>query len=169
MISLATLMVSSATLAVAAVAAWFSWRSHRARLRSELPEIWMEPLDQGLYRSDQAMVVYFQLRTHHPNFGWRVVRVDVIEANLLRECLWHGATGRERWRDFKEFERPIEPGQYGELRVHPGCNDLVLRFLCERLRKRWWKKELIQEKKWIGPISTSWQLQTEWVPRIRRG
>ena len=149
-----------ATFAVAVFGAWFTWRNHRARLRSELPEIWMAPLDHGLYRPDQVMLIHFQLRTHHPNFGWRVIRVDVVEA-CPRKCLRHGETGEGEWQDFDEFDHPIEPGQYGELDVRPGCNELVLKFLCERPRKRWWKKGTGQERKWVGPVSTSWLLQTE--------
>ena len=145
MIELISLGFVVATFMVAVVGAWFAWRNHRARLRNELPEIFMDPLDQGLYPPDRKMILYFQLKTHYPNLGWRVTRVNVVEA-CPRECLLQGGTRQNEWRDFYEFDNPVETGQYGKLEVRPGRNDLVLRFLCERPGKRWWKKRTSDEK-----------------------
>ena len=153
-----TLGLAVVTLIVAGLGTWFAWRNHRARLQGQLPEIRMEPLDQGLYCPDQVMLIHFQVKTHHPSFGWRVTRVEVVRASP-RACLRHAETGKGQWRDFDELDHPMEPGQYGELDARPGCNEVMLKFLCARPRKRWWKRRVIQEKKWIGPISTSWSLQ----------
>ena len=152
--------VTVATLAVALIGAWFAWQNHRDQRLRALPEIWMHPLDHGLYPRHHPMIVYFQLKVHHPNFGWRVTRVNVVEATP-RECLQQGESGPLVWCDSHEFDSPIEANQNGELFVRPGCNDLVLKFLCERQRERRWRRGSTQEKRWVGPIRTSWLLQAE--------
>ena len=157
---LIVLTLTVATFMVALVGTYFAWQNHRARVRSEVPEIHIVPRGSGLYRPDQVMMIHFKLRTNNSNYSWRVVRVEVIKATP-RECLRHAETGRGSWKDFDDFDQPVERGDVGELDVRPGCNELVLRFLCERPRKRWWKRSLDQERKWVGPISTSWLLQTE--------
>ena len=153
-----TLGLAAATLVVAVLGTLLAWLNHRARLRSELPEIRIEPRDSGLYHSDQVMTIHFKLNAHHPNSGWRVTMVEVVDATL-RACLRHAETGQGEWRDFDTFDQPIEPGQIGELDVRPGCNEIMLKFLCERPRKRWWRRKVTQQRKWTNPISTSWLLQ----------
>ena len=81
MIEPISLTFTVATFVVAVFVAWFTWQNHNARLPSELPEVRIDPLDQGLYRPEQVMTIYVQLKTHHPNFGWCVTRVEVIEAS----------------------------------------------------------------------------------------
>ena len=154
------LTFSIATFIAALVGTYFAWQNHRARVRSELPEIQIVPRGYGFYRPDQVMMIHFKLKTNSSNYSWRVVRVEVIKASP-RECLRHGETGRGQWRDFDVFDQPVEHGEIGELDVRPGCNELALRFLCERPLKKWWKKGLAQRRKWVGPIFTSWLLQTE--------
>ena len=104
------------------------------------------------------MFLYFKLETRNSNLGWRVHRVEVIEA-IPPECLRHGETNQTEWCNMDDFDHPIQHGQYGGLEVRPGCNELTVRFLCRRPRNRWWWKGLTQERKWVGPIPLSWQLQ----------
>lgn len=152
-----TLIIAAATLAVATIGTIFAWRNHRLTASSQQPEIVFDALDQGLYPPDQVMTLYFQLRTHNPSLVWRVHRVEVIEATP-KECLRHGETNQLEWRDFDDFDHPLEPEQYGDLEVRPSCNELAVRFLCKRPLNRWWRKGLTQQKKWVGPIPLSWQL-----------
>ena len=149
-----------ATFVVALVGTYFAWQNHRARVRSELPDIRAVPTGNGHYVQRQIMLIRFEFGPHKCGNGWRVVKVGVIEASP-RKCLRHEKTGQREWEDFHVFDYPIEPGQSTELDVRPGCNEILLRFLCERPRKRWWKKGLIQERKWVGPITTSWLLQVK--------
>ena len=152
-----TLIIAIATLTVATIGTFFAWRNYRLVLNSQLPEIVFYPLDHSLYSHDEVMFLYFHLRTHSPNLGWRVHRVEVIEA-IPGECLRHGETNQCEWRDFDDFDHPIEHGQSGALEIRPGCNDLTVKFVCKRPRKRWWWKRLKQEKRWVGPIPLSWQV-----------
>ena len=155
-----TLIVAVATLAVASIGTFYAWRNHRLATNSERPVVAFHPLGHGLYPPDRVMFLYFKLETQNSNLGWRVHRVEVIEA-VPRKCLRHGETNDCEWRDFDDFDHPIEHGQSGGLEVRPGCNELTVRFLCKRPRKRWWRKGLAQEKKWIGPIPLSWQLLSD--------
>ena len=157
---LIALTFSIATFIAALVGTYFACQNDRARVRNELLEVQIVPRGYGFYRPDQVMMIHFKLRTNSSNYSWRIVRVEVIKASP-RECLGHGETGLGEWRDFDVFDQPVEHGEVGKLDVRPGCNELVLRFLCERPRKRWWKKGLAEKKKWVGPISTSWLFQTE--------
>lgn len=152
------LIIAVVTLTVATIGTFFAWRNYRLALKREQPEIVFHPLDQGLYWPDRVMFLYFKLETQNANLGWRVHRVEVIEADP-KDCLRHGETNGTEWRDFDDFDHPIEHGQSGGLEVRPGCNELTVRFLCKRPRHRWWWKGLTQEKKWVGPIPISWQLQ----------
>ena len=154
-----TLILAVATLTVATIGTFFAWRNHHLALNSQRPEIVFHPLGQGLYPPNQSMFLYFQLRTHNSNLGWRVHRVEVIYA-IPRECLRHAETNECEWRDFDDFDHPIEHGQSGMLSVRPGCNELTVRFLCKRPRNRWWWKGLKQQESWVGPIPLSWQIQS---------
>lgn len=152
------LSLAIATLIVAAIGAFFAWRNHRLALKGELPEVLFDPLDQGLYPLNDVMFLYFELKTHHTNTGWRVHRVEVVKASP-KKCLRHGETNQEEWREFDDFDHPIESGQHGGLEVRPGCSELTVRFLCKRPRNRWWWKGMVEQVVWVGPITTSWQLQ----------
>ena len=159
------LTIAVVTLTVATIGTFFAWRNYRLALNSEQPEVVFDPLDHGLYSPDQVMFLYFKLETRNSNLGWRVHRVEVIEA-IPPECLRHGETNQNEWRNFDDFDHPIEHGQYGGLEVRPNCNELTVRFLCRRPRNRWWWKGLTQEKKWVGPIPLSWQLQPRQMGRL---
>ena len=151
------LVIAVATLTVATIGTFFAWRNHRLTVSSQQPEIVFDPQDQGLYWPDREMTLYFQLRTQNSSLGWRVHRVEVVQS-VPKECLRHAESNQLEWRDFDDFDHPIEQEQYGELCVRPGCNELAVRFLCKRPVSRWWWKGLRQERKWVGPIPLSWQL-----------
>ena len=153
------IILSSVLGSVAIVSVWATyWLNRRARLRSEIPEISMEPRDKGYYPAHQVMIIYFKMTTNNPSLGWRVTEVRVIDAPV-RDCLRHGETGRGEWSNYDVFDHPLEPGEYGALNVRPGCNYVVLKFLCERPRKNLLGKSIRTEKKWVGPIPSSWLLQ----------
>ena len=158
MIEVFTLVLAATTLVVAVVGILFAWLNHRARKQGEMPKVWMKPLDHGYYRPDQVMRIYFQLKTHQANPFWRVSRVEVVDSTP-QDCLRHAETGQGEWRDYDTFDNPIGPDQYGELDVRPGCNRLLLKFLCERPWKRLWMKGLT--KQWVGPVEISWLLQCD--------
>lgn len=156
---MAEIVLSSVLGSVAIVSVWATyWLNRRSRLQNELPTIYMEPRDHGYYPPNQVMTIYFKVTTQANSVGWRVTRVEVVQAPI-RDCLRHGETGKGEWRHFDDFDHPLEPGEYGEMDVRPGCNYVVLKFLCERPRKRLWRKGFTKEKKWTGPLMTSWLLQ----------
>ena len=150
-------IVGSVAAILAAIGAIFaaalSWSNRRHRLRGELPEIAFLDPGHGYHPDNQVMLRHFRVCVHHPNFGWRVSKVQVVEATN-KNCLRHAETGTGEWRDYDEFDHPIEPGQDGELDVRPGTSYLVVKFLCIRPRKKWWWKGLTTEKSWVGPIPT---------------
>ena len=94
------LIIAVATLAIASIGTFFAWRNHHLAANSERPEIVFHPRDQGLYQPDRVMFLYFKLETQHSNLGWRVLRVEVIEA-VPRGCLRHGETNDCEWRGFR--------------------------------------------------------------------
>ena len=142
---------------LAGIAVWFSYLNHRAttqaREESKLPKI-------GLYELNGW--VSFRLETDSHSVGWKVVRIEVIDAlrppntdtKILQKSLKKietedgirgsfGPTGE--WSDFLDYPEGAQELEFIEF--HPDCSVANFSFICETPSRIWWRPWRKQRKR----------------------
>ena len=70
------IVISSLLGSIALVSVWATYYlNRRARSRSELPSIYMDPRDHGYYPPNEVMTIYFKVIAKPDSVGWRVTKV----------------------------------------------------------------------------------------------
>ncbi len=134
MIQLVTLSLTAVAALAAVIGAVFAWLSHRARLRSELPNIkvggWTYETPRQLFSS--LIHFWFEVGVDHNSVGWEVIRV---EANKSRgsKCLLASVNGEPTWQDSYEL---IYPTNRGRLRIKETQGSGWLTFTCQRASRK---------------------------------
>lgn len=149
-VTITGLVVSLATLFVAVIGTVLVWLNHRARKQQDLPKI-------QLYQTGGAY--HFRLETDHRSIGWKVIRVEVVDADCgKKEVLAQNLYGTEQnnqgvttssrvseWRDFCEYLQGAEP--WAAIYFHPDCYEASLFFVCETPSKVWWNPRQREKKR----------------------
>lgn len=147
--NIVALVVSCITLLVAAVGTVLVYLGHRARKQKELPRI-------QLYETVGAY--HFRLDTDQRSIGWKVIRVEAVHSDYIKEILKqtlyrkeennHGVTISSylsEWRNFCEY--PEGAGPLTSIYFHDNCYEASLIFICETPSRVWWKPWQMEKKK----------------------
>ena len=127
----------------------FAYLNHRARInakaRSELPQ---------LFIYGRSTDYHFRLETDHSSIGWKVIRVEALDADH-GECLAQETVkingnlrtyNRSEWRAFCDYPEGASSG-FTPIFFHPNCYRASLSFICEIPSRMWWKPWQRQKKR----------------------
>ena len=129
------ILISSVIGGIAVVSVWATYYlNRRARLRSELPKIYINFWSYRYAGKDRPGLVSFgfELGTDHNSVGWDVIRVEVNRARGTR-CLLASAEGEPEWRESHDFAEPVNKGL---LRIQNAQGAGWLTFICQHPLKR---------------------------------
>ncbi len=161
LIELVALSLTAVAAVASVIGAAFAYHSHRARLRSELPNIQIGgwTFETPCRPFSSLIYFWFEVGVDHNSVGWEVIRVEANKSRGSR-CLLASVKGEPEWRDSYDLGYPTNKGR---IRIEETRGSGWLTFTCQHASR----KEGRYKKKKVAVPYVVWEESYSVEPKLQ--